>query len=164
MKKLIVVRHAKSSWALIGQKDFDRPLNERGKKDAPEMAKRLLDAEVKIDAFVSSTAKRALKTCKAFVEAYRRDKEEIILVDELYHAPSSVFYETIENFNDANMAVAVFAHNPGITDFVNSLCRDVHIDNMPTCAVFAVQADVTGWKEFGAAEKKFLFFKYPKES
>ena len=163
MKKLIVVRHAKSSWAEPGQKDFDRPLNERGKKDAPEMAKRLLDADVKINAFVSSPAKRARKTARAFIEAYGRDKEEIILHEKLYNAPAAVFYETVKKLDETYKTVALFAHNPGITDFVNSLCKEVHIDNMPTCGVFAVQADVKSWEDFECAEKEFLFFKFPKE-
>ncbi len=163
MKKLIVVRHAKSSWADMGQSDFDRPLNERGKKDAPEMAERLLKDKIVIDAFVSSPAKRAKRTCKAFAEAYGVEKDDISFVEHLYHAPAPVFYEAIKGFNDGNNSVAVFAHNPGITDFVNSLCNDVHIDNMPTCGVFSVEADVASWKDFEGAEKRFLFFKYPKE-
>ncbi|MEJ7610667.1 MAG: histidine phosphatase family protein [Ferruginibacter sp.] len=163
MKRLVVVRHAKSSWADIGQKDFDRPLNDRGKKDAPVMGERMLDAGVKINAFVSSPAKRALQTCKAFAEAYGKDKAGIILVEKLYHAPSDIYFEAIKEFDDAHNNVAVFGHNPGITDFVNSLCKDKHIDNMPTCAVFSVQADVSRWKDFEDAEKEFLFFRTPKD-
>ena len=60
-KILLIIRHAKSSWELGTLNDFDRPLNDRGKKDAPMMAKRLLDKKIKIDAFVSSPAKRAKK-------------------------------------------------------------------------------------------------------
>ena len=58
-KILLIIRHAKSSWEVGTLSDFDRPLNDRGKKDAPMMAKRLLDKKIKIDAFVSSPAKRA---------------------------------------------------------------------------------------------------------
>ena len=163
MKTLIVVRHAKSSWANIGEKDFDRPLNERGKTDAPLMAKKLLEANIKIDSFISSTAKRARKTAKAFIETYGGLKEEIILSDDLYNAPATTFYETVFTLKDEDQVVAIFAHNPGITDFVNTLCK-THIDEMPTCAVFAVQSPITSWKDFKEADKEFLFFKYPKES
>ena len=163
MKTLIVVRHAKSSWANIGEKDFDRPLNERGKEDAPKMAAKLIKANIEVDAFVSSTAKRARKTAKAFAEAYGKNKDEIILTDDLYNAPANIFYDTVAALNDSNETVALFAHNPGITDFVNSLCS-VNIDEMPTCGIFAVQIPVTEWKDFKDAEKEFLFFKYPKES
>ena len=163
MKTLIVVRHAKSSWANIGEKDFDRPLNERGKIDAPKMAEKLVKTNLKVDAFVSSTAKRARKTAKAFVEAYGRNKNEIILTNNLYNAPANVFYETVAALDDSNDTIALFAHNPGITDFVNTLCK-THIDEMPTCAIFAVQVPITSWRDFKEAEKEFLFFKYPKES
>lgn len=164
MKTLIIVRHAKSSWADMGQKDFDRPLNERGKKDAPEMAEKLLNSKINIDAFVSSTAKRARKTAKYFIEAFGRDKDEIILKDELYNAPKTIFYDTISALSDEYNSVAIFAHNPGITNFVNSLCDNMKIDEMPTCAVFAVKILTDNWKDFELAEKEFLFFKYPKGS
>ena len=163
MKTLIVVRHAKSSWANIGEKDFDRPLNERGKIDAPKMAEKLVKTNLKVDAFVSSTAKRARKTAKAFVKAYDKNKNEIILTNNLYNAPANVFYETVAALDDSNDTIALFAHNPGITDFVNTLCK-THIDEMPTCAIFAVQVPITSWRDFKEAEKEFLFFKYPKES
>lgn len=163
MKTLIIIRHAKSSWADIGEKDFDRPLNERGKKDAPEMAEKLLALNVKIDAFVSSPAKRARKTCKAFMEVYDREKKDMILVDELYNAPVSVFYNVAANLKNNVNSVALFSHNPGISEFVNTLCNGVDVDEMPTCAVFAVEAAIDDWKDFETAEKKFLFFKYPKQ-
>ena len=163
MKTLIVVRHAKSSWANIGERDFDRTLNERGKEDAPIMAEKLLRKNIKVDAFVSSSAKRARKTAKVFAEAYGKTKNDIILSDDLYNAPASAFYETIEALTDEHKAVVIFAHNPGITDFVNTL-GNTNIDEMPTCAMFAVQSPVKHWKDFRNAEKKFLFFTYPKES
>ncbi len=163
MKTLIVVRHAKSSWANIGERDFDRNLNDRGKEDAPIMAEKLLHSKIKVDAFVSSPAKRARKTAKAFIEAFGKTKKEIILSDGLYNASSAIFYETVNALNDEYDAVAVFGHNPGITDFVNTLCN-THIDEMPTCSMFAVQIPITSWKNFKEAEKEFLFFKFPKES
>ncbi len=163
MKTLIIVRHAKSSWANIGEKDFDRPLNERGKKDAPEMAEKLMQANIKIDAFVSSTAKRARKTAKAFIDVFGINKDEMILTDNLYNAPASEFYNSISHLNNVYGTVAIFAHNPGITNFVNTLCANVKIDEMPTCGVFAVKIPITRWKDFKETEREFLFFKYPKE-
>ena len=163
MKTLIIVRHAKSSWANIGERDFDRNLNERGKADAPHMAKKLLDSNIKVDTFISSTAKRARKTAKAFIEAYGKTKEDIILTDDLYNAAAGIFYETIAVLKNEQQAVAIFAHNPGITDFVNTLCN-TQIDEMPTCAMFAVQIPIDSWKDFKAADKEFLFFKYPKQA
>lgn len=85
-KTLILVRHAKSDWGNPDLDDFDRPLNGRGKSDAPVMAHRLLDKKVKIDAFIASPAKRARKTAAIFAAAYKTDKDDIILRDELYGA------------------------------------------------------------------------------
>lgn len=162
MKSIYVVRHAKSSWGDFTLPDFDRPLNERGKKDAPEMARRLLKKGIKFDAFVSSPAKRAQKTAAYFCEEFGVKKDTIILVDQLYHAAASTIYNVISGLDDEYKTVAVFSHNPGITDFVNNLVPEVRIDNMPTCGIFAVQAPVKSWKEFAAAEKVFISFDYPK--
>lgn len=162
MKKLYMVRHAKSSWGDFTTPDFDRPLNDRGKKDAPEMAKRLLAKKTVIDVFISSPAKRAKSTCKAFCKVYDRDKEDILLIDDLYHASVETFNKEISAIDDTFESVAVFSHNPGITDFVNTLVKDVRIDNMPTCAIFAVEIDTDKWAEFLISGKKFLFVDYPK--
>lgn len=161
MKTLYVVRHAKSSWGDLTQPDFDRPLNERGQQNAPEMAKRLIKKKISIDAFVTSTARRAFQTASHFIKAYDRPVEELQLQESLYHAPSSEYYAVVSALDDRYDAVAVFGHNPGITEFVNQL-TDTRIDNMPTCAVFAVQVDTRHWADFEAARKKFLFFDYPK--
>ncbi|MEQ1553596.1 MAG: histidine phosphatase family protein [Ferruginibacter sp.] len=163
MKTLLLIRHAKSSWATIGQLDFDRNLNERGLKDANAMAKRLLQHNFAVSKFISSPAKRTSTTCSIFANAYNSKKEDIIFVEKLYNAPEYVFAEIVQNLVEGDNVVAIFAHNPGITNFVNKLCKNVQIDNMPTCGIFAVQAAVKTWKEFITAEKDFLFFKYPKE-
>jgi phosphohistidine phosphatase len=162
MKRIIAVRHAKASNPDYGQKDFDRPLADRGKKDAKDMGAKLYGEGIVIDRFVTSPAKRARRTCKAFAEEYNRSKEEIVEVEKLYNAPMNVFYEVTEHLDNSLDNVALFAHNPGITDFVNSLCEDVHVDDMPTCAVFSVEADIADWKDFKRAKKTFVFFEYPK--
>ncbi len=162
MKTLLIIRHAKSSWADPGQTDIERPLNDRGKKDAPEMAKRLKDQKLKIDLFVSSPAKRAHKTAKFFAEEFGAAKDDILIVKELYEAAATTFYKVVANFKDKHNTIALFSHNPGITDFVNTL-TNVQIDNMPTCAVFAVSIPGNSWSAFKEAEKNFLFFDYPKK-
>jgi len=163
MKTLLIIRHAKSDQSFFGN-DFERPLNERGKKDAPEMAKRILEKGVRIDAFVASPAKRAKKTAELFCETYKGFSEDIIFITALYHAPADGFYEAIKHLDDLFNTVAIFAHNPGITYFVNDLVTDIRIDNMPTCAVFALQINISNWKDFAKAKKDFLFFDYPKKS
>lgn len=158
---MLIIRHAKAE-TVFTLNDFERPLNDRGKKDAPEMARRLLQKKIKIDAFVSSPAKRARKTALLFGEVFGRTEDDIIFISALYHAPGEIFYEVIEQFNDGFDTVAVFAHNPGITDFANRLTATVRIDNMPTCGVFAVNTDSNSWSDFAKAKKNFLFFDYPK--
>ena len=161
MKTLILVRHAKSNWDNMGMDDIDRPLNERGKEDAPVMAKRLKDKKIDIDIFISSPAKRAHKTCKYFAKEYDLDKKDIVLVDKLCGASVIAFLEVISKLNDKHKSAIIFSHNPGITEFANTLTT-VHLDNMPTCSMFAVQANINHWSEFSKSEKNFLFFDYPK--
>ena len=125
------------------------------------MAKRLKDKKIMIDVFVSSPAKRARKTARYFAETYGLKKEDIQLVDDLYSATPAAFQKTVAGLKDKADTVAIFSHNPGISEFANSL-SNVRIDDMPTCSVFAVYADTETWQSFENAEKKFLFFDYPK--
>jgi len=161
MKILLLVRHAKSSWDDPAMTDFDRPLNERGKKDAPAMADKLIARGITVDSFISSPAKRAKKTAKIFSQAFKRKEEEIILVPELYLASSGVFESVLASIESDSETIALFSHNPGITDFANTL-TGARIDDIPTCGIFAVSIDTDDWKNFRAAKKEFLFFDYPK--
>lgn len=161
MKILLLVRHAKSSWDDPAMTDFDRPLNERGKKDAPAMADKLIARGITVDSFISSPAKRAKKTAKIFSQAFKRKEEEIILVPELYLASSGVFESVLASIESDSETIALFSHNPGITDFANTLTA-ARIDDIPTCGIFAVSIDTDDWKNFRAAKKEFLFFDYPK--
>jgi phosphohistidine phosphatase len=161
MKYLLLIRHAKSDWNDPLLKDFDRPLNERGRKDAPVMAKRLVDKKIKIDAFISSPAKRAKKTAELFVKEFDANKKDIIFFDELYLADPSVFFDVIDKIRDKYDSIAVFSHNPGITEFANQLAQ-VRVDDMPTCSIFAVRVDIKKWTAFRDGEKEFWFFDYPK--
>lgn len=161
MKTLLLVRHAKSDWGNPGLEDFDRPLNERGKKDAPQMAERLREKKPKLDAIIASPAKRAAKTARFFAKVFKISKGDIIYKQELYLAEPEVFFEVIGQTSDAFKTIAVFSHNFGITHFANMLTA-TRIDNIPTCGVFAVQADCKKWADFREAKKEFLFFDYPK--
>ena len=161
MKSLLLVRHAKSGWDNPLLQDHDRPLDARGHKDAPMMAKRLLDKGVSIDLFISSTALRALTTAKYFQEAFSAKSEQLIEMQSLYHADVPVFYKTIANIADGCKTAAIFSHNPGITYMANTF-GVASVDDMPTCALFAIKANVEHWKDFETAEKQFWFFDYPK--
>lgn len=161
MKTVLLVRHAKSDWGDPSLDDFDRPLNDRGKRDAPVMADRLREKKVSIDAFIASPAKRAKRTAIIFAKAYKQSKDDIHFRDELYGAAQEVFYDVIANADNEWESIAIFSHNPGITDFANQL-TDARIDNIPTCGVFVITADCDSWSAFRDAGKHFLFFDYPK--
>ena len=162
MKQLVLVRHAKSSWADASQEDFDRPLNDRGHKDAVSMAARLVKKNILPDAFITSPAKRALTTCRYFAGAFKFDNNKIIKRPNLYLANIAAFRLEISNLDNKFNTVFIFSHNNGITDFANTLTK-TRVDNMPTCGVFAVALKTKDWKSFEQAEKEFLFFHYPKE-
>ena len=161
MKQLLLVRHAKSSWDDLGMNDFDRPLNDRGKRDAPVMAERLSNKKIKVDAFISSPAKRAARTAKIFAKEFKTKKDDIIYKTELYLASENIFYDVIAKTDDEFESIAVFSHNPGLTDFANDL-TEIKIDNVPTCGVFAVKIDAKHWADIKDAKKEFWFFDYPK--
>lgn len=130
-------------------------------RDAPMMAKRLLEKKIKIDGFISSTANRAFTTASYFAEAYHFPQNKIEKIQQLYHAYPADFYQVVSKLDDQINSTAIFSHNPGITEFVNSL-TDSKIDNMPTCGIFAIKADIKHWKDFTSGIKTLWFFDYPK--
>lgn len=158
MKTLILVRHAKSDWT-HEVPDFDRPLNERGHKDAPKMAKFLLEQGIRIDEFVSSPAKRALTTCRYFAETFGKPK--IKKVEHLYEPHQDDFIQTVLDLEDEYSSVALFSHNPGISDFASSLTENVL--QFPTCGIAVFEIDTDEWSLFEGAHKKLLHFFVPKE-
>ena len=160
MKTLILVRHAKSSHGFGFSSDFERPLNDRGFRDASDMGIKLFKKKIRIDQFVSSPALRAKTTAELFAVEYNRKMKEILFIPSLYHADPNQFSEVIKAFTDGCEHVAIFSHNPGITEFASSL-TDTHIDQMPTSSVFAVSAEIEHWNDFAQAGKQFLFFYKP---
>jgi phosphohistidine phosphatase len=163
MKILYLIRHAKSSWEDPYQADLDRPLNNRGKRDAPRMGKRLKEREIHADLMLSSPAERALSTCKIMAEIIGYKKEKISTDRSLYHANDDQILSVIHNFNDKHQKVMIFGHNPGLTDFVNRLSTEQEaIDNIPTCGVVAFKFPVESWKEVKWKKGELEFFDYPK--
>jgi phosphohistidine phosphatase len=163
MKTLLIIRHAKSSWDNINTPDIERPLNDRGKKDAPAMARRVIKAGIRPDRLLSSPARRARHTAELFAREFHVDESDIVILNELYHAQPTSFQQIIAGLDDGDQTVALFSHNPGITVFVNTL-TSVRLDNMPTCAVFAIKSEAPKWSEFFSGDLKFLFFDYPKST
>ena len=161
MKTLILIRHAKSSWANPDQSDFDRPLNERGRRDAPDMAKRLLEKKFSIDQIIYSPAVRTTETMRVFQEVLQIEDKNCLPSNELYLAPLFQLKEIIAQMNNKKNTVIFIGHNPGLTELANSL-TNVRTDNMPTCSIFTVQSACETWAEFDSSKKEFLFFDYPK--
>lgn len=161
MKILLLIRHAKSSWNDTSLRDIDRPLNARGKQDASDMGKRLKHKKITIDLFVASPAKRAKKTAILFMNELGAKEDELVLIDELYEAHIENYENVIKNLPDKKDTIALFAHNPGITDFINSL--DIApLPDIPTCGIYAIEVDTNHWSDFKNSKKDFLFFDYPK--
>jgi phosphohistidine phosphatase len=163
MKTLFLIRHAKAVPNSFNMLDFERPLNEQGQKDAALMAQKLLLLGIEIDSFISSTAQRAITTCKTFATAFNVEHKEIVALHKLYNAPYDVFYDVIEGLNDKINSVAIFAHNPGITEMACMQTNPMEFIDMPTCGIFAVTVDIDSWKNFRKGTKNKLFFKYPKK-
>lgn len=159
MKRLYLVRHAKSSWK-YDLNDFDRPLNERGEFDAPLMGKILLEKEVKPDYLLSSPASRAIKTATIIAE-YLKYKDPIGTLNSLYHASAANLLQVVRNIKQPSQQLMLFGHNPGLTTFANQLTMD-KIDNIPTCGIYAVEFVVESWSELNLERGKLLFFDYPK--
>jgi phosphohistidine phosphatase len=156
-----MIRHAKSSWANPLQSDFDRPLNERGKRDAPEMGEILKREGLKPDLIICSTAKRTRQTAKRIAEVLDYDMDNVRWEEKLYHCIPSVFEELLFELSDKIKTVFIIAHNPGITEFVNELSPDFSIDNMPTCGVVGARFKAEEWNRFSIAERKVFLFEQP---
>lgn len=162
MKSLLLIRHAKSSWENFSVADFDRPLNDRGKRDAPKMAARLMEKGIVPDRVLVSPAKRTRKTAAYFMEAWKLPEEKMQMPEELYLASPAIFRKLIQALPDEVGTLAVISHNNGLTDFANEL-TNVRVDNIPTCGIFAVKIAIESWRAFDEGEKEFWFFDYPKQ-
>jgi phosphohistidine phosphatase len=161
-KTLYLIRHAKSSWDDPSLRDHDRPLNKRGKHDAPLMAKVLKRNEINPDLIISSTAARALEFAKVIADELDYKKKKIKETKELYMADEKEMLEIIRSVDDSMSIVFMVSHNPYITEFANSLCN-YNLDNIPTSGIFCVEFDTKKWKEIDFGKGKFVSFDYPKK-
>ena len=163
MKTLYIIRHAKSSWDAMNVDDFERPLNERGKRDAPRMAKRLKEKEIHPDLMITSPAKRALSTSKRIAKILGYPKQNISEERQLYHPDEETILPVVQKFNNKFAHIILCSHNPGLTEFVNTLMDgEVDIDNVPTCGIVALRFETEQWSEINWGLGKLLFFDYPK--
>lgn len=162
MKTLYLVRHAKSSWKNPDLSDFERPLNKRGERDAPFMGKLMKEKGLKPDLIISSPAKRALITAKAIAEKLHYPVEKIVEEDRLYDNTVRELMKVIHGVDNKVDYLMLIGHNPSFTETANLLC-DYSVDNIPTCAVFAIDFDMEGWSQLKTATGEFKFFEYPKK-
>jgi len=160
-KLLLLVRHGKSDWGNLDLKDFDRPLNKRGKENAPEMAERLVKRGFKFDLMVSSPAKRAKSTAKFFAEAY--DVNDIQFEASIYEANTTTLLKVLNGLDDKADTVIMFGHNPGFTDLTNEL-SDADIYNIPTAGMVLMSFPFDSWKMVSRGTGELVFFDYPKNS
>ncbi|MGD8968206.1 MAG: histidine phosphatase family protein [Anaerolineae bacterium] len=162
MKTLMLVRHAKSSWKERGLPDHERPLNKRGRRDAPMMGERLAQRGVEVDLIVSSSATRAVATAEAMAEALDYAWDEIVVDERLYEAYAEETLEVIEEQDEWVDHLMLIGHNPGLTVLVNYLSSH-YLENVPTCGVVELRYDIERWAEVGDAEPVEVDFDYPKK-
>lgn len=162
VKQLYLIRHAKSSWSHPELEDFDRPLNKRGKKNAPLMAGRLSSRGITPQRIVSSPARRARKTARHMADGTGYKKREIIYEKDLYYAEYQDVIAIIEKYFSDVEILFVIGHNSTITDLAENLTGNRFV-NVPTCGVVAIE--YIGRNNFHILSEpgSLLFFDYPKK-
>jgi phosphohistidine phosphatase len=162
MKSLYLLRHAKSSWSDQGLSDQKRPLAGRGLRDAPAMGKRFQERGESLDHIVSSPAQRARSTAELFAQNCGFDPGAIEIEPDLYFLGSGAIEEVILRQDDRLMSVMLVFHNPDITQFVNSIDYEFHVDNVPTCGLIRLNCDVVQWRDWSRSNCAFDYFDFPK--
>jgi phosphohistidine phosphatase len=162
VKRLTVVRHAKSDWSLPDQNDWDRTLSPRGQRDAPEMARRLRHRKLRPDQIVSSPAVRAISTAMILARELKVPASSVLQDERLYLASPDVML-TIAHETDSGVDhLMLFGHNPGMTEFANLLSSGDQIDNLPTCGYFTAQFKISEWRDLAFHTGLMSEFDYPK--
>ena len=159
MKKIYIIRHAKSSWKDLNLDDFERPLNKRGQNDAPFMAKTLKKKGVKPDIIISSPALRA-KTTAQIIAQEVGFKKSILYIEKIYEAEVEDLYDVVRNIDEKYKTVFIIGHNPGLNMFVESLIG-FH-ENIPTCGILELEINCKNNKDISASCSEFISFDYPK--
>ncbi|MBO3699037.1 histidine phosphatase family protein [Roseivirga sp. E12] len=161
MKRLFIVRHAKSSWDSPYLSDFDRPLNNRGKRDLPDMAKRFLETGYQVDLIIASPAERAWTTAKGFAETLSIADEKFLDDERFYHAGTSTLKEVISVVDDSVDNLMIFGHNPGLTSLIGDL-SDFNLYNLPTCAACGIAFNIGSWQQILNTQGEKFYYDFPK--
>lgn len=161
MKTLTLVRHAKSSWKDTSLADRDRPLNKRGKRDAPEMGRRIADAGIRPSLIVSSPAVRAWTTARIIANEIGYPSEFLQRDSALYLASVNGILDVVVSQDAGFNNMMLIGHNPGFTDFANYLVPDL-TGNMPTAGVVSVELDTDDWSLYDKPDVTLLLYDFPK--
>jgi phosphohistidine phosphatase len=161
MKTLFLVRHAKSSWDDTSLPDRDRPLNDRGRRDAPKMGERLAKRDVNPDLILSSPAVRALETAEIIAKKLGYRRKKIVVDDRLYGVAADDLLNLIQKLDDKLQRVMLFGHNPELTELAHRLSSK--ISHLPTCAVAEFTFDAKSWSKIGKVKPAKVALDYPKE-
>lgn len=161
-KLLLILRHAKSSWEFEDLSDHDRPLNNRGKRDAPLMGRKLLKQQLVPHLIISSSAVRAHSTARKVAKACGYE-DEILIDPALYGSGYSDYLNVLINQEDKHDIIMLVGHNPISEQLVEVLTGE--IVTMPTCAIACISLPITSWKQIIAKTKgQLLNLWRPKES
>ena len=162
MKTLFLIRHAKSSWDNAALPDKERPLNDRGRRDAPKMGERLAKRDVKPDLILSSPAVRALSTAEIVAEKLDYRRKDIVVTERLYAAEVDDLLDVIRQLGDELKCVMLFGHNPEFTELAHRLSGE--IAHMPTCAIAEFTFDAKSWSGIDSIKPAQILLDYPKKS
>lgn len=163
-RTLVLIRHAKSDWGTAALRDYDRPLNARGLRDAPELGRRLREDLRLVPAKVlSSTARRAAETTRGVLQGLDLIHMSVQWEDKMYHASPATLEEVLFGVDDACRVVFMVAHNPGISQFAHHLLPGLPLAEMPTCCAVAIQTDAPRWADLPLSKTHLLFIDTPKQ-
>lgn len=143
MKRLTLIRHAKSSWDYPALQDFERPLNARGWRDAPRMAEVFAGYAALPDQWACSFATRALTTARVFAHRLQVPVESITISEALYETQGDALLEFLRLQFPAARHIVVFGHNPGLEQLVHVLCGETV--RLPTCAIVQIELKIQQW-------------------
>ncbi len=161
MKTLFIHRHAKSDWGNHNLSDFDRPLNERGLRDAPDMASRLLDRGESIDHIISSPALRAITTARLVSKTLAFSESRIVEDKRIYDARVRDLLQVINETDDRFKSLILFGHNPGLSELTAYL-SGMEAENLPTAGIAKISFDTDHWGAVSANTGKLLYIDFPK--
>ncbi|WP_320034727.1 histidine phosphatase family protein [Halarcobacter sp.] len=160
MKRLYLIRHGKSDWSNEKLDDFDRPLNARGKKNAPFMGEILYKKDIFPDVIISSPAYRARDTAKKIAKKVGYH-ENIIYNEYLYGASLKTILDIVTFIEDEYDDVFLIGHNPGLNLLAFYLI-DFN-DNLPTCGILEITFDCDSWREITKKNAQLVSYEYPKK-